>query len=156
SWWDPLVGLVVAERFAGREHYAPIDAKALGRYRFFEKLGFFGVEQNSARGVRTFLQTSRAILSRPNAMLWITPQGRFTRVRDRPLGLRPGVAHLAHHLDRAIILPLALEYTFWEEKLPEALAQFGESISIEGGGNRSVEEWLASIEQGLTAAQDRL
>jgi 1-acyl-sn-glycerol-3-phosphate acyltransferase len=156
SWWDPLVGLMVARRFPGREHFAPIDARALGKYKFFEKLGFFGVEQNTAHGVRTFLRTSEAILSRPNGMLWITAQGRFTDVRDRPLDLRPGVAHLARRLDRAVILPLALEYTFWEEKLPEALVHFGDPISIAAGSARSVEEWLTCIEQGLTATQDAL
>ena len=44
SWWDPLVGLVLAELFPDRAHYAPMDANALGRYRIFERLGMFGVE----------------------------------------------------------------------------------------------------------------
>src|SRR5271168_2379987 len=32
SWWDPLVGLLLAELFPDRAHYAPMDANALGRY----------------------------------------------------------------------------------------------------------------------------
>ncbi len=46
---DPLICLrLAAELFPDRTHYGPIDAQALGRYRFFEKLGFFGVEAGTA------------------------------------------------------------------------------------------------------------
>src|SRR4051794_7196665 len=43
SWWDPLVCIALTELFPDRTGYAPIEAAALGRYRFFERLGFFGV-----------------------------------------------------------------------------------------------------------------
>ncbi|MFP5210318.1 MAG: hypothetical protein ACLGRW_13605 [Acidobacteriota bacterium] len=34
--------------------------------------------------------------------------------------------------------------------------RFGEAIAIEGGRERTVEEWMDRIESGLTAAQDAL
>jgi 1-acyl-sn-glycerol-3-phosphate acyltransferase len=43
SWWDPLVGSVLAGRFPERVHYAPIDAAALARYSLFTRLGFTSV-----------------------------------------------------------------------------------------------------------------
>ncbi|MFN7141955.1 MAG: hypothetical protein ACK4UN_21760 [Limisphaerales bacterium] len=44
SWWDPLVSLLVAQRFfRERRSFAPIDACALQQYQFFARLGFFGV-----------------------------------------------------------------------------------------------------------------
>ena len=108
------------------------------------------------RGAREFLRTSRSILARPRTALWITAQGRFADARERPPGIQPGVAHLAHRLDQAVILPLALEYPFWEERRPEALARFGQAIVVERGADRTVEEWRTCIEAALTSTQDAL
>jgi 1-acyl-sn-glycerol-3-phosphate acyltransferase len=156
SWWDPLVALVLAELFPQRAHFGPIDAAALGKYRFFEWLGFYGVEQGTRRGALAFLRTSLAVLARPGSALWITAQGRFTDPRDRPVKLREGVGHLVRRLEGGTVLPLALEYPFWEERYPEALARFGEPIPIGHGGGCSVVEWMSRIEAGLTRAQDAL
>ncbi len=156
SWWDPLMGMVLAELFTGYKHYVPIDAAALRQYRLFEPLGFFGIEVGTAAGARAFLRTSQAILSHPNQALWVTAQGKFTDPRARPVELRPGVAHLAHRLDDAVLLPLAIEYPFWQERYPEALAHFGSPIVIERGQSRSVEEWMRRIQSGLTEALDSL
>src|SRR5687767_15818962 len=68
SWWDPLVCLLLANRFsADRGNYAPIDSTALSQFRFFKKLGFFGVEKDSRRGVIQFLENSAAILNHANS-----------------------------------------------------------------------------------------
>jgi diapolycopene oxygenase len=156
SWWDPLVGAVLAGLFPGREHYAPIEAAALARYRFFERLGLFGVQPGTPQGAREFLRTGAAVLARPNAALWVTAQGEFTDPRQRPVRLRAGVGHLLRRLEGGVVLPLALEYPFWQERFPEALARFGAPIPIGRGLDRSVEEWMGRLEVGLTAVQDAL
>jgi 1-acyl-sn-glycerol-3-phosphate acyltransferase len=153
SWWDPLVCAALADLFPGYRHYAPIDAAALGKYRFFARLGFFGIEPGPG-GARTFLRTGRAVLAQPHSALWVTAQGAFTDPRVRPVKLRPGVAHLLARLDRAVVLPLALEYPFWQERSPEALAHFGAALVVRGA--RSVVEWLALLESALAGAQDEL
>jgi 1-acyl-sn-glycerol-3-phosphate acyltransferase len=156
SWWDPLVCFVLSELFADRAHFWPMDADALRRYRLFGRLGAFGIEPNSIRGAKEFLRTSSAILAHPRNALWITAQGRFADVRERPPGILPGVAHLARRLERAVILPLAIEYPFWEERYPEALARFGGPIVVERGDERSVEHWRTCIEGALASTQDAL
>jgi diapolycopene oxygenase len=156
SWWDPLVGAVLTGLFPGREHYAPIEGAALSKYRFFERLGFFGIDPGTPRGALDFLRTGRAILSTPGTALWVTAQGRFTDPRQRPVELRGGVGHLACRLERGIVLPLALEYPFWKERYPEALARFGEPLFIATGRAWSAEEWTTRIAQGLEATQDAL
>src|SRR3712207_2550788 len=45
-WWDPMLAIYLARRlWPQRRHYWPIDAAMLRKYRFFAKLGFFGVDQ---------------------------------------------------------------------------------------------------------------
>jgi 1-acyl-sn-glycerol-3-phosphate acyltransferase len=157
SWWDPLVCLLLAHRcFPERSHFAPIEADALARYRVFARLGFFGIEAGTRRGAATFLAVGRAILSYPHATLWVTAEGRFTDPRQRPVRLKSGIGHLASGMEAGAVLPLALEYPFWEERCPEALARFGEVVRVETGRARSASAWTELLEQRLGAALDGL
>ena len=157
SWWDPLFGLFLTSRcFPDRRVYAPIEAAALARYQFFARIGFFGVEPGTVRGAATFLRVGQAILSRPNSILGVTPEGQFTDPRERPVHMRSGLGHLAGRLRTGVLLPLALEYPFWEERLPEALARFGEPIFIASENGRSSAQWTTLLAQRLEAAQDAL
>ncbi len=155
SWWDPLICTVLS-RSLDCEHYAAIDAMALQKYRFFAKLGFVGIDLHSLRGASVFLRSGQAILSQPNRVFWVTAQGRFTDVRQRPLQLQAGVGHLAARLSRGYVVPLALEYTFWNERTPEALVRIGVPLNIADHAGWSAQEWLNQIEAALTANLDRL
>lgn len=155
AWWDPLICLLLDQHFfPHRESSAPIDARALNQYRFFERLGFFGVEQGTRRGAVTFLRTAEALLSRPRATLWLTPQGRFADVRERPVRFAAGLGHLACRLPHAVYLPVAIEYPFWEESRPEALVRFGEPLTLPPG--IQPDEASGRLESALAAAQDAL
>lgn len=154
SWWDPLIGLVLAARlFPDRALYAPIEAAMLERYRFFGRLGFFGVEVGTRAGAAEFLRTGAELLGESGAMIWLTPQGRFADARERPVALRSGMAHLAARCPAAMLLPIAVEYVFWEEKTPEVLVRCGRVIRAEG---KTARELGGKLEAGLGAAQDAL
>jgi 1-acyl-sn-glycerol-3-phosphate acyltransferase len=159
SWWDPLTCLMLqTDFFKARRPFAPIDAAALRQYRFFAKLGFFGVEQDSRRGAAEFLRTSTQILEATDTVLWLTPQGRFADVRSRPTRFKPGLGHLPDRVSRAVFIPLALEYCHWEERKPEILARFGEpeilgqSVGLPPVGDN----WTQHFERRLEATQDAL
>jgi len=157
SWWDPLVCLLLARKFyADRTSFAPIDGSMLERYGFFKHLGFFGVEQQTATGARKFLRTMRAILASSRNAVWITPQGRFMDVRERPLRLQGGLGALATHSQNTIFVPLAIEYTFWDEPRPEILMSFGEPIIPGRETSRSVHEWTKRFSDALEETQDEL
>jgi 1-acyl-sn-glycerol-3-phosphate acyltransferase len=156
SWWDPLVCMqLAAHLFPERRHFGPLDAGALRKYPFFEKLGFFGVEPGTARGARRFLAVSQEVLARPDAALWIAAEGRFSDPRERPVRLRSGIGHLASKVRDAVLLPLALEYPFWEEKSPEALARLGEEIPT-GDADLDAADWTPILEDCLETALDAL
>jgi 1-acyl-sn-glycerol-3-phosphate acyltransferase len=160
SWWDPLVGLYLATRFwPQRAHYAAIDAAALGRYRFFERIGFFGIEPGTLVGARRFLSIGAGVLAKSNANLWVTAQGQFADCRARPVELRRGLAHLAAREQCGVIVPLALEYTFWQERFPEVLVRFGEPIDLGHDActpRLDAEQWQARLAVRLEATQDAL
>jgi hypothetical protein len=102
------------------------------------------------------LRTAREILSTPNAVLWVTPEGQFTDMRTRPAIFRPGLAALVARLGRCTLVPLAFEYTFWNERLPEILLSCGQPIEITDGRLHSTEEWSERLAFALEATQDEL
>jgi len=157
AWWDPLIGLMLADLgFGERMHYAPIDAAAIREYAFFQKLGFFGIDPQQRQGGARFLRLGQRVMRDTNRALWVTAQGTFTDPRDRPVALRPGVAHLAPRLERGIILPLGIEYPFWREKKPEALACFGEPIEIASASPTTVDDWQTLLTSRLEQTMDQL
>lgn len=156
SWWDPIMAFALSSRWPDRLDYAPIDRAALAKYKVLGRVGLFGVEQGTIAGAAAFLQTARAILAHERASLWITAQGRFTDVRDRPVVLMPGVGHVAAGMGRGVILPLALEYVFWDERTPEALAAFGAPIDVRDAPAGSARSWTRRIAEALEATQGRL
>lgn len=157
SWWDPIMFMLLADAcLPGREGYGPMDARALERYGFFRRLGIFGVDLESRRGAVEFLRNATWVLERPGAVLWLTAEGRFTDPRRRPVTLAPGLAHVARSLDRGLLVPLALEYPFWNERLPVALARLGEPLRAESAPLRSVADWQAALETRLAETMDGL
>jgi len=157
GWWDPLIFLTVGQTlFPDHMVYGPIDAAALGKYKFMERIGFIGIDPQSRSGAARFLRTVRAAGRRTDVIYWITAQGEFTDPRIRPAVLRAGVGHAAAAADRGSIVPLVVEYAFWNERSPEALVAFGPSIRLGESTDRSAEEWTELLARGLEKAQDRL
>ncbi len=157
SWWDPLVCLLLSrEFFADRTSFAPIDAPMLERYGLFRHLGFFGVEQGTPRGALTFLRTARALLASSQNAVWLTPQGRFIDVRERPLRLKDGLGALATREPDTAFIPLAIEFAFWTDSHPEILVSFGEPVVPGAEPTRSADEWTRALTDALETMQDEL
>lgn len=150
SWWDPMLIVLLGDLLLPhRQHYAPIDARALEKYPILRKLGIFPVELSSPRGAAQFLRTAEAIL-RSNGVLWLTPQGRFADPREFPLAFRPGLAALALRLPEVPLIPLAVEYTFWDERLPETLLHAGPPLQIAKDASNAAA--TQALEAGLAAS----
>jgi 1-acyl-sn-glycerol-3-phosphate acyltransferase len=158
GWWDPLVFLLLAGKcYPDRLNYGPIDAAALGKYRFMERIGFLGIDPHARSGAARFLRMAKAASRRSDVIFWITSQGEFADPRTRPPAIRTGVAHAAASSGRGLIVPVAVEYPFWSERLPEALVAFGPAMRIaDVDQHRDVKEWTAVLEAALTATQERL
>jgi 1-acyl-sn-glycerol-3-phosphate acyltransferase len=157
SWWDPLTCIVISRHFLPAAfHYAPMEAAALKHYGLLSKLGLFAVESGTPRGAAQFLRAADEVLSTPNSILWITPEGRFTDMRSRPAIFRPGLAALVARLGACTLLPLAIEYTFWDEPLPEILASCGQAIKVADGRLHSATEWNDRLTVAMATTQDEL
>ena len=149
SWWDAPVYVFVTRRFfANRPIFSPMEAAMLQRYPFMARIGAFAVERG-ARGGLNFVANCRALLSVASNILLVACQGRFADVRERPLALERGIAHLADLLPGMTFVPLAIEYTFWSERRPELLLRFGPPIDGEELAALPLAERLRTLETAL-------
>ena len=154
SWWDPMICVRAAEvLMPHRRHFAPMDEESLKQHDILAKIGIFGVRKDSSRGAAQFLRTGKAIVA-AGGVLWVTPQGRFADARERPLNFKPGLARLAAKLDGGCtLLPLAIEYVFWDERKPEVLMHFGRPVRVLGG---DVEQLSSCLEANLLESMEHL
>ncbi len=84
----------------------------------------------------------------------MTPGGKFTDVRARTV-FAPGLAHIAGSVSGVALLPVAIEYVFWEERTPEALIEFG-SPTVSNRGDVTKKAWQRELEDRLAATQASL
>ncbi|WP_428376556.1 lysophospholipid acyltransferase family protein [Lichenicoccus sp.] len=160
SWWDPALFILLTDHmFRGRPCFGPMDEDSLQRYGFFRRLGVFGVEKSSLAGAKRFLQVARHILGQSSGpagrgMVWVTAEGGFTDQRKRPITLRPGIAHLARSVPDALLVPLAIEYGFWNESRPEVMIRFGTPMPADA--QRRTTDWTALLQTALSAEMDAL
>lgn len=159
SWWDPLLSFYLSRRFfASRANYGPIAAAGVEKYKFFESIGFFGIDPHSRTGAEKFLRVGQRCLSRADHALWVTPQGAFVDVRRRPMVIAKGVGHLARRMcadaQPVAMLPIAFEYAFWNERFPEAFACIGEPVFVEG--DKTPAAWSECFAAALERTQDAL
>lgn len=157
SWWDPVLYMVVADScFPGLQGYGPMEAEALEKYGLLRRFGIFPVDSSSSRAAVQFLRTAGAVLQREDASLWLTPEGGFTDPRTRPLALQGGLAHLARRLPDALLVPLAIEYPFWNESRPEALLRFGVPLQTRDYPELEAEAWTSLLAARLEGTMDVL
>jgi 1-acyl-sn-glycerol-3-phosphate acyltransferase len=157
SWWDPLTGMLLGRALLPRrEHYAPMDEAALAHYSVFRPMGFFPVDNASPRGAAQLLRAGHQVLARPGAVLWITPESQFQDVRKRPIVFKPGLGALMNRSGRLTCVPIAMEYVYWNERLPEILVNVGEPLEIADGSMEDARTWTNLLSNAMAATLDEL
>jgi 1-acyl-sn-glycerol-3-phosphate acyltransferase len=157
SWWDPLIAMLLGQTILpDRDHYAPMDAIALEHYGIFRPMGFFPVDNRTARGAAQLLRAGEKIFSRPGSVLWMTPESQFQDVRKRPVVFRSGIGAVISRMGRLTTVPVAVEYVYWNERLPEVLVNIGEPLEIADGAMEDARTWTNLHGYAMAATLDEL
>lgn len=156
SWWDPLLGVIVVRAFCpDRSPAVPIDLEQFRRFKFFSKLGLFGISQDHPGAAEAFLDYVSEHFDRADKpLLVLTPQGTFTDVRAK-VRVKPGVAAVAAAHPSARVLSLAVEYAFWQDQRPEVFLR-ARVIDKPDGDLPTSAAWLRAINRGMQANADEL
>ena len=120
SWWDPMVAVWLHRRhFPDRGNVTPMDSRELARFRFLTRLGIFGIDPDDPASLPAMVRHVEARLATMSRGTFVvTPQGRFTDVRD-PVTLRPGAASVLAAVRGMQAWCVAVEYAFWVDARPE-------------------------------------
>ncbi len=147
SWWDPLIGLLIAERFfPGRPSAAPMAMEQWETFRFMRKLGIFGVDPHHPDSMRLMADHVCRLFDRaPRSLLAITPQGEFADVRTQ-VRIRPGISSIAAARADAKVLSVSIEYGFWTDQRPEV---FVKATEAERPDVPSTAAWHRSITRSM-------
>jgi 1-acyl-sn-glycerol-3-phosphate acyltransferase len=154
SWWDPLAAFFLRSNLlAGRTGIAPMDAEQLRKFTFFRKVGIFGIDPDSPASMNAMLEYVRTFFAgTERATLAITPQGRFTDVRER-VRLRPGAAAVLAKVPGCAAAVLSVEYVFWQDKKPELLMRFE---PVPEPASASTASWHRALESTMQSSADAL
>ena len=152
NWWDGFVLYVLSHRRLPHDIYLAMEARNLRRYRFFTRMGVFGVDlaagSTNVAALRYALKLLRTSGSRRAALIWMFVQGELVSDR-RPVVARPGAAFLAKH-GGASLLPVALRYAWLSESRPSVFVRVGHPLAA----GAAAEDVAASL-NGLLADTDR-
>lgn len=157
SWWDPiLMAFLQGVWCPDRRVLAAMDRVQLERFSMFRRMGVFGIDPDDPASLPALVDHVLGTVKRdPRTVVMLTPQGRFTDVRE-PLRLRPGAAALAARLPQVRAVVAALEYPFWLDARPEVLLRFRDvpppEVSSTAAWQRALTEAMQANAQALAAA----
>lgn len=128
NWWDGFVILLLARVFPERTFYLAQEERHLHRYRFFTRLGAFGLDPAAPRaGLREALR----LLRQPQNVVWMFAQGKLLP-SWQPIIIRRG-ANLLARQSHAQILPVTLRYEWLEGSRATIIANFGLPLAARCG-----------------------
>lgn len=157
SWWDGYLTWPLNRVLGDRDGYLMMDALSLQHYPFFTWIGVFGIDRADPRAALASIEYAADLLrAAPNRAVWIFPQGTITPPDRRPLGLYPGVAHLARRLPACDIVPVAWRLAYRLEQRAEAYIRVGPPLHLEESQRVASRELARRLDAALTAADDHL
>ena len=159
GWWDPMVAVLLTREFLpDRLMLAAMDRTELERFGILRRLGIFGIEPDDPNSLPAQIEfLAGRFTERPRAVFWITPQGRFTDVRET-VRLRPGAAAVAARLDPSPkVVSLAMDYCFWNDRKPELCMRVQRvEVKPREGAAPSTTDWMRAMTAAMQENQDAL
>ena len=89
SWWDGFVARHVNKKVLKRKLHLMMEEEQLSKRRFLCKLGAFSIKKNS-RSAQESLQYATDLLSKPENLVILFPQGKFQSMHQHPLSFESG------------------------------------------------------------------
>lgn len=159
GWWDPLVAVLLSrENLPDRPMLAAMDRAELERFGILRRIGVFGIDPDDPESLDAQVRyLGERFATEPRATFWITPQGRFTDVRE-PVRLRPGAAAVAARLEREPrVVALAMDYCFWNDRKPELCMRVRPVVAENRRGIRpTTADWMRAMTHAMQENQNAL
>jgi hypothetical protein len=156
SWWDPLTAMLLGQEILPRRSTMRRWIRdGAGALQHFRPMGFFPVDNKSARGAAQLLRAGDQVFAAGLGALDYAGEP-VSGCAQRPIVFRPGMGALISRTGRLTCVPVAIEYVFWNERLPEILVNVGEPLEIADGGMEDARTWTNLLSYAMAATLDEL
>lgn len=136
SWWDGFFIYWLNKKVFNRKLYIMMLEEQLQRYWFFQKLGCYSVDLHDNRKMITSMKYSIDLLSKPENLVTIYPQGEIQSFDSENLNFKNGINFLGKQSHKDFnILPVAFKIEYTNEKLPIIFCRFGKPIMSKQAAN---------------------
>lgn len=147
SWWDGLIPFLLNEYRFYQQARALMEAKQLEKYTFFRKIGAFSINRDDPRKAVTSMRYAVQSFQRPNASLFIYPEGTITPPGTDP-DFEGGLAWLHDKLPKVEFVPVGIYMHTIRHDKPELHLYVGEPVEI--AADESNETKTALMESALS------
>lgn len=126
----------------------------LNRYKFFRRIGVFSINLGSPRSSTQSLRYAIRSMERPDAALYIYPQGKIVPFSTDSLDFRKGLGWLAKKLPDSDIVPVGIYIHTKESDKPTLEIKVGKEVPVNrkqsaDGINKELENKLSELLQKM-------
>lgn len=136
SWWDGLIPLLLNEYLFHQQARAVMEIQQMQKYTFFKKIGAFSINRNDKKQTLRALRYAVKSFERPNASLFIYPQGKITPPGSS-LHFEKGLAWLSQKLPDIEIVPIGIYMHTIRHDKPELHLWIGSSVDADSSLSKS-------------------
>ena len=149
TWWDGFFFYILNKRVWKRRGYLMMLEEQLAKYRFFSRIGAFGIEPGLARRSYRALRYSADVLRDPGNALCIFPQGVLRHSGVRPLEYQRGVEYILRLYGGDVnLMPLGIACEFLVDQRPEAFFMADRVYRVNQRSFQGI-QWLENLEEDL-------
>jgi hypothetical protein len=149
TWWDGFFAYILNRLLFGRKLYLMMLEEQLARYRFFRRVGAFGIRPGLPRSVLETLRYSAELLRDPGNALCLFPQGELRYHALRPLGFQRGLERILKLFgDSVQLLPLGIRCELLQDQRPEAFFLADRCYAVDAGSFAGI-LWLEAEQDAL-------
>lgn len=130
SWWDGFFVYWLNKKVLSKKLFVMMLEEQLKRYWFFQKVGCYSIDLNDNRKMITSLKYSIELLSDPDNLVTIYPQGEIQPYDTKNITLKSGIEFLAKNCKTEFqVLPIAFRIHHTNERLPFVYVRFGKILT---------------------------
>jgi 1-acyl-sn-glycerol-3-phosphate acyltransferase len=151
TWWDGFFVYTLNKELLHRRLYMMMLAEQLSRYRFFSRLGAYGINPGSRSSVLQSIDYTCDLLKQPDTAVCLFPQGDLTPF-GTALRYQRGLDWiLKRHQGSVDLLPLSMRCEYLQHRRAEVFFLFDEVQRVTSDTFQGI-EWLQKREQALLDA----
>ncbi len=157
TWWDGFFVYLLNEKILKRDLYLMMLDSQLAKYKFFARVGAFGITPGDKKKVIESLNYTSKLMRKKNSLICIFPQGELLPWGKRPLNFKSGIESIVRLFEKDIdIVPLAIRAEFGSGQKAEVFFEFGKQIRVNSENFTAMQELEHAEEKILNSLEKRI